>query len=203
MIVAWEQQIFDDIRGQFGPGTFVLDIGCGPGQQMETLSGQGCDVIGIDIDFSALVQCRSKSLSVLQASAEHIPIRDAGVGAILCRVVLPYTQEQEVIREISRILKPGGRCYLSGHGSGYYWQYLLRMLPWKQRFYGLRSLINTWFQISTKRSLPGFWGDTLYQSKSRLNRYCRNNRLRLVRDVSGGTFLGFPVFINQIVEKSK
>jgi SAM-dependent methyltransferase len=203
MIVAWEKQIFDDIRDRFERGTFVLDIGCGPGHQMETLCGQGCNAIGLDVDLSALAQCHAKGLKVIQAGAEQIPIRNVAVGAILCRVVLPYTREHDVIREIGRILKPGGRCYLSGHGAGYYLQYLLRLAPWKQRIYGLRSLINTWWRIVTGRALPGFWGDTLYQSKSRLNRYYRQNGLRLIQDVPGQTFLGFPVFINHIVEKQE
>lgn len=201
MIVAWEQQMAEDIRGRFGDGTYVLDIGCGVGRQMEVLAGQGCAVIGIDIDGAALKECRGKGLAAIQAAAEHLPLRDAGVGAVLCRVVLPYTRESAVIREIGRILKPGGRCYLSGHGAGYYLRYIFQNFTFKQRVYGIRSLINTWILIQRGRVLPGFWGDTVYQSRRRLNRYYRENGLRLIRDVPGGTYCGYPVFINQIVEK--
>ena len=160
----WEGYILEDYKYYFEPETLVLDVGCGHGSQMKELIQQGSMAIGVDLDFAALEYCRSQELSVLRAYAELVPLKDSSLDGILCKVVLPYTREEQVIREFGRLLKPGARCYLNCHGAGYYLKYLLLSRSWKQRFYGLRSLVNTWMWVITGHRLPGFLGDTIYQS---------------------------------------
>ncbi|MBC7910896.1 MAG: methyltransferase domain-containing protein [Pyrinomonadaceae bacterium] len=197
----WDGYILKDYRIHFDPETVVLDVGCGQGNQMKELAHQGSLMIGIDLDLSALVHCRSEGLSVLRAYAEQVPLKDSSLDGIVCKVVLPYTREEQVIREFGRLLKPGGRCYLQCHGAGYYLKYLLQPPVWKQSFYGLRSLVNTWTWAITGRRLPGFMGDTIYQSRRRLAKYFHQNGLSLLDDTHSDRFLGFPVFTYQIIEK--
>ena len=123
------------------------------------------------------------------------------MGGVICKVVLPYTDEDRAIKEISRILKPGGKCYLICHGAGYYLRYLLINASWKVRFYGLRSLVNTWVWVVTRLRLPGFLGDTIYQSRRRLNGHFRANGLSIVSDQQAKRFLGLPVFTAQVIQK--
>lgn len=116
----WDGYILENYKFSFDPDTVVLDVGCGEGDQMIEIVTGGSLVFGLDPDSSALAHCRSQGLSVLRASAEQVPVKDASLDGILCKVVLPYTREEQVIREFSRLLKPGGRCHLIGHGAGYY-----------------------------------------------------------------------------------
>jgi SAM-dependent methyltransferase len=197
----WETYILADYRIEFDPEALVIDVGCGFGEQMKMLRQQVRSIVGIDLDPDALSHCRAQGFSVARACAGRIPIQSGTVDGVLCKVVLPYTNEHLVIREFGRLLKPRGRCYLSGHGAGYYLRYLLLSGSWKQRFYGLRSLVNTWVWILTGRRLPGFLGDTIYQSRRRLARYFQENQLSLRQDTPSKSFLGFPVFIYQEVEK--
>jgi len=65
---------------------------------------------------------------------------------------------------------------------------------WKERIYGLRARINTWWWVMTHRRLPGFVADTVYQSDRRLRRYFKSNGFQIVSQLQR-SFLGFPVFI--------
>lgn len=197
----WESYLLHDYRITFDPDTLVLDIGCGRGSQMEELRLHGVNVIGLDLEHSVLLKCRSKGLDVLRGRAEQLPIKEDSVDGILCKVVLPYTREDQAIKEFNRVLKSGGICYLNGHGAGYYLKYLLLSPSFKQRFYGLRSLVNTWLWVLAGSRLPGFMGDTTYQSRRRLNRYFSENRFNLSKDTPSKRFLGFPVFTYQIIQK--
>jgi len=200
-VTEWDGYHFEASLSGFDSGMLVLDIGCGPGEQLLILSQQGCLAVGLDLDRQSLAHCTKLGFPVIQARAEQVPIADASCDGILCKVVLPYTDEKQVIREIARLLKPGGRCQLIYHGAGYYLRYLLRPPSWKHRLYGFRALINTWVWVLVKKRLPGFLGDTIYQSARRLNRYYRKDGLRLVDSTRGKTFIGLTVFSLDLVEK--
>ena len=140
---------------------------------------------------------------MLQATAEEIPLESAAVDGVVCNVVLPYTDERRTIREIGRILKDAGVGVCCYHGIGYYLRYMLAGTSWKFRFYGLRALVNTWLYAVTGMRLPGFLGDTLYQSRRRLTRYYRESHLRLRQTHRSRTFLGCPVFIYHTIQKGR
>ncbi len=185
----------------FPPGGMILDVGCGGGTQMQHLQRCRCRGVGLDVDRASLARCRARNLPVAQAEAEHIPFKSASVDGVICKVVLPYTDERSAIREIGRVLKEGsvGRCCY--HGVGYYLRYLVACPSWKARFYGLRTLVNTWLYAMAGLRLPGFLGDTLYQSQRRLTRYYAENNLRLRESTPSRTFAGCPVFIYHTIEK--
>jgi SAM-dependent methyltransferase len=197
----WSGYIIEDYNFDFEPGSLVLDVGCGCGRQMQRLNPRGCSTIGIDLDASALSCCRRQGLCVLKARAEQIPIESGSLDGIICKVAISYTEEDKVIREIGRLLKPGAKCYLVGHGAGYYIKYLLFSPLRNSRIYALRTLVNTWLWGATGRRLPGFFGDTIYQSRRRLSKYFRANGLSLLEETPSKEFLGFPVFIYQVIEK--
>ena len=182
------------------PGV-VLDVGCGSGTQMAELEQRGHAAFGLDVDHGSLVECRSRGMHVLKAFAEDLPVKSSSLDGVVCKVVIPLTVEHRVIGEIARVLKAGGRGHLSVHGAGYALRYLLRAPTWPLRFYGFRTLVNTWLYALTGRRIPGFLGDTLYQSERRLDRYYRKNKLRLWERTPSPKFLGLPVFIYHTVEK--
>jgi SAM-dependent methyltransferase len=166
----------------FTPGTRVLDVGCGQGVHLRELAAQGCDVIGLDCDDAAAESLRREGHSVVQGRAEELPFDEASFDAIVCSVVVPYTDERRAIAEWSRVLAPGGQVRASYHGAAWFLNYLLHGPTWRLRLYGARTLLNGCVYRLTGRRLPGFWGDTLYQSVTRLRQYYACQGLGLVQE---------------------
>ncbi len=96
----------------------VLDIGCGTGFLLEELAEKVTDqgqVIGIDNSHDMLSiaakRCESYSnVTLMQGHAESLAIDSHSVDVVTCTQVLLYvTNLDQALREIYRVLKPGGR----------------------------------------------------------------------------------------------
>jgi SAM-dependent methyltransferase len=202
MMNDWKGYDHEGYRFEFPPGALILDVGCGVGGQLVALRRGGCLPLGLDVSMSRVLTCRAQGFDVFQSRAERIPLASASVDGVICKVVVPYTDENEVISEIGRIMKPGAKCYLISHGAGYYLRYLLRPPSGPLCIYGLRALVNTVVWRVTGRRLPGFLGDTIFQSRGRLSRYFARSGLNLQHDIPSKPFLAVPVFIYQVLEKA-
>jgi SAM-dependent methyltransferase len=191
----------DVLFADFAPGSRVVDLGCGKGNQLAALKAAQCLATGFDVDVTALARAREQGLRVVAGAAEVVPLRTACVDGVVCKVMLPYTDEARVVAEIGRILRQGGKAILCTHGAGYYVRYLVDGPSWPRRAYAVRALINTWLYALTGWRFPGFLGDTLYQSRPRLIRYCKAAGLVIRHDYPSPRFLSLPVFIYQVVIK--
>jgi SAM-dependent methyltransferase len=200
----WKRQFLEvEIPNSLPPNTLILDAGCADGKEMRTLKAHGYRTIGFDVDWGALELCRDHGKHVFLARAEEIPLTTGCLGALTSTVVIPLTDEALVLREFSRVLKTGGLAYLSYHGWPYYVRHLLaKSSGWKLRVYAARALLNSWWYAVTGQRLPGFLGDTLYQSPRRLAKYYRRYGLTLVRQWPAQTFMGKLVFFFHIVKKT-
>lgn len=183
----------------FPAGASVLDVGCGQGHQLRRLRDAGCVPVGIDNNLTALATLRADGFDVLRGQAECLPVADHSVDGIVCKVVLPYTDERAAIDEWARVLRPGGLVRACYHGAGYYLRYAFGSASLARRVYGLRSLVNGWVYGTSGRRLPGFVGDTIYQSGSRLRRYYDALGFRLEEEWISPRFLGSPVFIFHVL----
>jgi ubiquinone/menaquinone biosynthesis C-methylase UbiE len=192
-----EEFAFDD----FPAGARILDIGFGRGDQMRRVKARGCVGVGLEIDPELARNGRQSGLSVCRARAEQLPVRTSTMDGVVCKVVIPYTEEAKAIAEIARVLRPGGTARISYHGAGYFLRYLLTDANWKVRFYGLRTIVNTLFYRTTGRRLHGFLGDTLYQTDQRLRRYYLQSGLELVESRPSAAFAGAPVFIYHVLHR--
>jgi arsenite methyltransferase len=106
--------------GPLQPGETVLDLGCGAGfdaLQAALDVGPAGRVIGIDMTSAMLEKARAaadqlglKNLDLRQGYLEELPVDDASVDVVISNGVLNLTPDKEcVVREIHRVLKPGGR----------------------------------------------------------------------------------------------
>ena len=98
----------------------VLDLGCGYGRTLAELARAGYDnIIGLDFSPLMLVRCRSTlpDVALVQACAQALPLRDHSVDLVLLLAVLtclPRDDDQRtLLREILRVLCPGGLLYIS------------------------------------------------------------------------------------------
>jgi SAM-dependent methyltransferase len=179
----------------FAPGSRVLDVGCGGGEQLESLRRAGLDAVGVEPSPALVRDVVARGLHAVQGFAEQLPVESESFDGLVCKVVLPYTDERKAIAEWARVLRPGGRVRAVYHGAGYYFRYLVDGPGLAIRIYATRALVNTWLYAATGRRLPGFVGDTIYQAASRLERYYRGFGLALERSRPSPTYRGKPVFI--------
>ena len=141
----------------------------------------------------ALVEAgKARGLDVAWAPAEKLPHADSSFDGLICKVVLPYTDESVAIREWGRVLREGGQVRASYHGAGYFLRYALAGADWKERVYGVRSIVNGWLYAISGKRLPGFMGDTIYQSESRLRRHYASSKLELDASFLGRSYLVLP-----------
>ncbi len=100
------------------PGEEILDVGCGQGFfARELAKSSGAKVVGIDIagELIRLAKEQSgKNETYLTLSAEKMAgLNNARFDAAICILALQNIKNlQAAISEISRVLKPGGRCVL-------------------------------------------------------------------------------------------
>ena len=96
----------------------VLDIGCGAGQTLiASRLADGVLACGVDPDASALALGRTLTAGVQfsAASGEHLPFAAGSFDLVFSRVALPYMNIPEALREIDRVLRPGGMVWFSLH----------------------------------------------------------------------------------------
>lgn len=89
----------------------VLDAGCGPGSMLHYFSRYG-EVVGIDRYLPALTMCRSHFTGTLiQGECRTLPFADGSFTLVAACEVLYHrnvTDVPETVRELTRVLKPGG-----------------------------------------------------------------------------------------------
>ena len=94
----------------------ALDAGCGSGFQTALLERLGYEVHGVDIAgrLLAVARLRLPSTTLALASIEALPYRDEGFDVITCcGSTLSFVDDPAAaLRELSRVLKPGGRLLL-------------------------------------------------------------------------------------------
>lgn len=126
----------------------VLDIGCGIGQSLLALQNPHCRRIGIDVDHEAIRYGRDvfgHELELHVAPAERLPVADQSCDLVFSRVALPYTHIPRALREMRRVLKPGGRVWITLHNrsvAGEYWHGALETLNLKRLLHVLYILLN-------------------------------------------------------------
>jgi SAM-dependent methyltransferase len=201
-LTGWARFVDRDfLFADYAPDARVLDVGFGEGRRMRQLLARGCRAVGIEYDASLAARAVTQGLLVSQARAEWLPFASGSLDGLVCEVVLPYTDEARAVAEIGRVLRPGAVARLSCHGFGYALRSLATARSGRQLFYAARVVLNTWVYAATGCRLPGFVGDTLYQSRSRLCQYYESAGLELVEERSRATFAGAPVFLYHTVRR--
>lgn len=104
----------------FRPGTWVVDLGCGPGSITLGLA-PGSRVTGVDRDADQVAMARSaarragrSTVDFLVASAYDLPFADSSVDVAFSHALFEHlARPLEALAELHRVLKPGGRLALS------------------------------------------------------------------------------------------
>ncbi|MHB2027910.1 MAG: class I SAM-dependent methyltransferase [Acidimicrobiales bacterium] len=105
-------------------GDRVLDLGCGFGRHAFEAARRGANVVALDAGraevegvaatFAAMVEARelapgSLHANVVQGDALHLPFATGSFDRVICSEVLEHIAlDVEAMRELSRVLRPGG-----------------------------------------------------------------------------------------------
>jgi SAM-dependent methyltransferase len=99
------------------PSGSLIDVGCGTGTYAVGLVEQGWDVTGVDVSEDMLRRAAARGVRTVQTDATELPFEDASFDAAVS--VFTHTDFDDfpgAIREIARVLRPGGPfVYVGAH----------------------------------------------------------------------------------------
>ena len=100
-------------------GKTVLDLGCGVGNDLARFAKAGAIVTGVDLAEHSIqlakdnFRFRGLHGTFMQMDGEKLSLPDDSFDAVFCHTVLHFTPDPAaMIREIRRVLKPGGEAIL-------------------------------------------------------------------------------------------
>jgi 2-polyprenyl-3-methyl-5-hydroxy-6-metoxy-1,4-benzoquinol methylase len=110
------QTILDRCLPDDGRGLRALDVGCGTGHHLAGLRRRGFEVAGVDGSPEMVARARAGNPSVRTecADVEALPFPSGQFDVVLCIEVLRYLRDPAgCLREIARVLRPGGVCLVT------------------------------------------------------------------------------------------
>lgn len=115
------RRIVIDQLHRFGASGPILDLGCGTGGVLAHLGGFG-PAFGIDPSPEAVGFCRQRGLPVALASGMELPFADSTFGAALALDVIEHVEDDvAILREMYRVLRPGGVAVLTVPALPWLW----------------------------------------------------------------------------------
>lgn len=130
-------------RVPHGHGESALDIGCGPGYFSKLLTDRGWETTAVDTDPDNIQSAEKYAGEAhLGDAVEILPkLNEAQYALVLALEIIehmPKTRGELLLKEIMRVLKPGGKLILctpnkfSQEGLwGYYWGEKIRKKRWE------------------------------------------------------------------------
>lgn len=169
------------VKESVPPPAKVLDLGCGTGEMAAKLIEGGYEVWGVDISEAMILHARNRCQSdrFRVGDMEHVPFPDESFDAVVCLGVIEYlASDEQALREIWRVLRPGGRAVVATPSAISPIQHLDRAL------FGLMTVIRPLYHLVRYKlrglSVPFSEGARLLGHR----RYYRRKWLRLLSSLS-------------------
>jgi SAM-dependent methyltransferase len=96
------------------PPSNALDIGAGAGGNTRVLEAAGWKATALEYSDAGVQLARERGLDVVQGDARDIPFPDDHFGLVVAYDVLEHINEDDkVVSEIARVVRPGGRVLIA------------------------------------------------------------------------------------------
>ena len=115
----------------------VLDLGAGTGKLTEVLLDLGLDVVAVEPSEPMRERIPARA-EVLAGTAESLPLEDGSVDAVLVGQAFHWFDTDAALREMSRVLRPGGTV-------GLLWNVMDDSVEWVQQvtaLFGAEDLVS-------------------------------------------------------------
>jgi len=107
-------------------GELAVDVGCGTGRHLPWLLARSAEVVGVDHSAQSLELARRRAgpegegrLSLEVGDLRELPIPDGVADRVLCSETIQHVPSAEArwagVREMHRVLRPGGAVVISGY----------------------------------------------------------------------------------------
>lgn len=133
---ALEEQLILDLLGP-PAGLRILDVGCGDAALAVALTQRGALVTGVDADPSMLgagrVRAEASGIApeLIQGDTRALPFADGRFDVVLAVTVLCFVDDAAgAMREMARVLRPGGRLAIGELGRWNLWAAKRRLSGW-------------------------------------------------------------------------
>lgn len=161
----------------------VLDVGCGGGQELlpfltrSSALGFGVDVVqGTGRAARELFSPHSERdrVSFIRAAAEALPFQGSAFDVVVCRLALPYTENDRALEEMGRVLRPDGVILLKIQRATFYLQKIshgVRTADPRSVVHALRVLASgIIYRVTTRQPRTRLTGGETFQSRGLLRR---------------------------------
>jgi SAM-dependent methyltransferase len=120
----------------------ILEDGCGVGMYVEHLSPFGGKIYGLEYDFERAAEAGQRSPGIVNAAGEYLPYPDSSFDLILSHEVLEHVADDRLaVREMVRVLRPGGRAVIFVPNIGYPFE--THGVYWRGKYYfGNKPFVN-------------------------------------------------------------
>jgi SAM-dependent methyltransferase len=133
-------------------GGRILENGCGVGLYVQHLRPVAGEVVGLEYDFERAHLAGASSPAIVNAAGEALPFPGTSFDLVLSHEVLEHVRDDRAaLREMIRVLRPGGRAVIFVPNRGYPFE--THGIYWKGRYhFGNKLFVNY---------LPRAWRDRL------------------------------------------
>ena len=159
------RRVIRDLVKRFSAGGPMLDAGCGTGLNLQGLPA-GSTGLDLNPRNLAMVRERLPLHTAVEGDLEAMPFADASFATVICTEVLEHVPDPRLaLREIRRVLKPGGVLIGSVPARSAIWRlrFLSSTCPGNEPFH------NEYRAEEVREMLAGFDIQRIWYSALRFN----------------------------------
>jgi len=154
--LRWARRV-EMLSGHLKPGMTILELGCGTGYFTRELAHSGADIVAIDVLPELLeiakANCSAQNVRYEIQNAYALTYPDATFDSVVGSSVLHHLEIEEAVREIYRVLKPGGTIYFTEPNMLNPQIAIQKNVPWIKRWLGDSPDETAFFRWSLRRLL--------------------------------------------------
>jgi len=139
------------------PGMIVLELGCGTGSFTRELARSGADVVAIDVSPELLeiarANCSAPNIQYQIQNAYALSYSEGVFDSVVGSSVLHHLEIEAAIRDIYRVLKPGGTIFFTEPNMLNPQIAMQKNIPWIKRKLGDSPEERAFFRWPLRRLL--------------------------------------------------